>query len=299
MNKSLSLLSFACAGLACTAAEAGLKEDIAAKEVEIAGTRAKVDALTSRLLVKDVDARVFLSLSPLVSAVSGLNALPDAGRTVLVRSVGANGRFWQDGETFCNSYAELNSADALQATALLSNFGATMRDDGAIDLAARVAVAGRVQVHVHFMGVRVRPRIFGQPIGGGVCPPGGGAGTSIGVSFDKTKDMAMRLSFAPAPDGRSLAYAASIMAPDKIDVTAQIHLGGVLPTIGHPLDFLIPATPIASGSLPLLFGNEGVFKLPGGGSRVYSIVLSPKSFVANRTGITAAWKSTIQFKTGP
>ncbi|MCE2660454.1 MAG: hypothetical protein LW854_19790 [Rubrivivax sp.] len=299
MKNSLSLLLFLCAVLACAAAQAGLKEDVAAKEVDVAGLRAEVDALTPRILVKDADARVFLSLSPLVSAISALNALPDPGRTILVRSVGANGRFWQDSETFCNSYAELNSADGLQAAALLSNFGATMRDDGAIDLATRVTVAGRVQVHVHFMGVRLQPRVLGQPIGGGICPPGGGVGTSIGVSFDKTKEMAMRLSFAPAPDGRSLAYTARITEPDKIDVTAQIHLGGVLPTIGHPLDFPIPSTPLASGSLPLLLGNEGVFKLPGGGSRVYSVVLTPKSFVANRTGITATWKSTIQFKTGP
>ena len=299
MNKSMPHFLIASASLACASAQAGLKEGVAAKEAEISGLRAKVDTLTPRLLVNDADVRVFLSLTPLVSAVSGLNALPDAGRTVVVRSTGAHGRFWQDSETFCNSYAELNSANALQATALLSTFGATMRDDGAIDLATRVAVAGRVQVHVHFMGVRVRPRLFGQPIGGGICPPGGGAGTSIGVSFDKTKDMAMRLSFAAGPDGQSLAYTARITAPDKIDVTAQIHLGGVLPTIGHPLDFPIPSTPLASGSLPLLFGNEGMFKLPGGASRAYSVVLSPKSFVANRTGVTAAWKSTVQFKTGP
>ena len=105
--------------------------------------------------------------------------------------------------------------------------------------------------------------------------------------------------FAPVNDEPYLAYTAQFTAPDKIDVTAQINLGtgfAKLPNIGHPLDFDLPHTPLASGKLPLLFGNQGEFKLPDGSSRSYSVMLSPKSFVADGRGITASWISTVQFK---
>jgi hypothetical protein len=62
------------------------------------------------------------------------------------------------------------------------------------------------------------------------------------------------------------------------------------------MSFTLPAEPIASGTFPLLVGNEGKFELPGGGNRAYSFVLIPVAFTINKNGITAAWKSTVQFK---
>ena len=274
---------------------AGLREDLAAKEAEVATLRQNVAVLTQSLLVKDVDLRTFVSLSPLVEAVAGLNSRPVPGRLINVRSTAANGQFWHDGATWCHSFVELKSADGMWADVVLDNFSANLRDDGGIELNTRAAVNGKVQVKFQFMGPRTNIYALGVKVGN-FCPPGGGIGTSIGVGFQKVQPLALLLSFSRAADGRSIAYSVQFTAPAKVDVSAKIGLGAI-GTITHPLSLDIPKTPLASGTLPLLFSNEGVFKLPGeAGSRAYSVVLIPKSFVADRKGIVAAWKSTVQFK---
>gem|GEM_PF-5967708 len=79
-------------------------------------------------------------------------------------------------------------------------------------------------------------------------------------------------------------------------MTAEIGLGPI-GKLGQPMKFALPKTPIATGSFPLLVAQEGKFKLPGNaGDRAYSLVFVPKSFVVNRAGVTASWKSTVQFK---
>jgi hypothetical protein len=274
------------------AAQASLPEDVAARHAAVEALRKSVAPLAAPLQVKGSDARVFVSLTPLVAAVTDLAGRPVAQRTIQVQSIGANGKFWEDGD-WCHSFVELQSPGDLRATAELRNIVATLRDDGALLLTTRAAVNGRAQVKFQFRGRRVS-----GPGGiGNVCPPGGGVGSSIGVGFQKDVDLALALTFAAAPDGRSLAYAASFISPDKVSVTAQIGLGPI-GTYGHPMSFDLPKAPLASGSFPLLILQSGVFKLPGdAGERQYSFAMTPIGFTTDKKGITANWKTLVQFKT--
>lgn len=295
MNKTLAAFVAACAALAAAPGWAGLKEDVAAKEAEVVKLRAEVEPLTKPIMVASNDIRVFASLSPLVDTVASFNARPQDKRTIRVQSTGRNGHFWRDGDTWCGSYVELDHGNSLRATAVLSNFAAAVRDDGAITLASRATVDGKVQLKFQFKGKRYNVYVLGRRVGN-ACPPGGGVGTSIGVDFDKTVDLVLLAAFSRAADGRSVDYRVGFASPKDISVTAQIGLGPI-GTVGHPMSFNLPGDPIASGTFTLLVINEGKFELPGGaGERNYSLVLAPTEFVSNKSGITAAWKSTVQFK---
>ncbi|HVE52540.1 MAG TPA: hypothetical protein VNB23_04090 [Ramlibacter sp.] len=269
-------------------AQAGLAEDVAAQEARLQQLRQAMVPVVAPLLVNDAHARVFLSLTPVAQALAGLNALPAASRTIVVQSTGRNGNFWSDGD-WCNSYVELDAADSLRARAELSQLKATFRDDG-IELGTHAAVRGKVQVKFQFKGRRVHV----WPIGN-VCPPGGGTGFSIGVDFAKDLDLGLLLSFARSADGQSLAYSARFIRPNEVNVTAQIglqHIG----TIGHPMSFALPNTPVASGSVPLLLGRQGTLRLPGVAQpRTYAFQLTPTAFSTAGQAVTAAWKAKVVF----
>ncbi|MDS9914992.1 hypothetical protein RMI87_15920 [Pseudomonas aeruginosa] len=273
-----------------TGAHAGLQEDIAAKEAAVAELRQTVEPLVAPLVIEGRDVRVFASLSPLVDAMSELANRPAGERTLHMRSTDRNGEFWKNGGTWCGSYVQLDHADSMKATAVLSNMKGSVAQDGSLLLASRATIDGKVQLKFQFKGRRV------NIIVGNACPPGGGVGTSIGVDFDKTIDLNLAVGFKQAPDGRSLSYSAAFTNPDKVSVTAEIGLGPI-GKIGHPMSFDIPKSPIASGTFPLLIANEGTFKLPAGaGERAYIFALNPVSFSSTQQGIQASWKSAVQFK---
>lgn len=270
--------------------QAGLPDDIAAKEAAIAELRKTVEPLVEPLLIKDTDIRVFASMSPLVDAMNDLASRPEAARMLNILSTSGNGRFWEDGETWCGSYVELDKPDSFRATAVLSNMNGSVAQDGSLLLTTQAKVNGAVQVKFQFRGARYR---F---LGGNVCPPGGGAGTSIGVNFDKTVDLNLSIAFKQAQDGRSLGYTAAFTSPDKVSVTANIGLGPI-GTIGQPISFNIPKEPIASGSIPLLIANEGKFEMPSGaGEREYIFAMTPVAFSSTQQGIQASWKTAVQFR---
>lgn len=271
---------------------AGLLEDIQAAEARLAAVRAQVQPLVAPLLVPDADLRVFVSLTPLATALSNLNALPAAGRTIRVQSTGRNGHLWSGGGSWCDSYVELDSSDSLRATAELTQMNAVVGDDGSIDVGARATVKGKVQVKFQLRGRRIS---YPWPLSGGFCPPGGGVGTSIGVELEKAQDLGILVAFAPSADRQSVGYTARFSRPTDVNVTAQIGLGAI-GTIGHPFSFAIPNAPIASGTLPLLLAREGTFKLPAAGERAYAVALTPVSFSTAGKAITASWKGRVQFQ---
>jgi len=269
----------------------------AATQEEIGAKRAAVKALHDRLaprvaplLVSGSDVRAFVSLAPIVEGIAAIAATPPVTRTIRVQSTGANGKFWENGD-WCHSFVELQSPDAFMATAELTNLVGSILDNGTIQVSTRALARGKAQMKFQFKGMRVR-----GPLGiGNVCPPGGGVGSSIGVGFDKDLDLVLQVALSRGPDARSVSYSAAFVSPEKVDVTAQIGLGA-LGTLGHPVSFPLPRTPLASGSFPLLFAQQGKFTLPGGATRAYSLALTPQSFVVNRTGVTATWKSAVQFR---
>lgn len=298
MYARINMFLLVATSLMATSAWADLRDDVAAKEASIAKLRAELEPLVKPILVNGNDLRVFASMTPLVDAFSRLNARPSERRLIRVRSNGANGYFWKDGEKWCNSYVELEHPDSLRSDAVLSNFVANVRDDGGITLATRATVSGNMQLKFQFKGLRVTETIGICPLCThiNVCPPGGGAGSSIGVDFNKTVDLQLQMLLVRSSDGRSVNYRALFVSPTNVSITAQIGLGAI-GTLGHPISFDLPKEPIANGSFPLLISNEGKFSLPGGaGERSYSFVLAPTEFVADKKGITSSWKSTVEFK---
>jgi hypothetical protein len=288
MKRLLTLLMLSSA---TTYLQAALPEDIAAKEAAVAELRKAVEPLIEPLLLKNTDVRVFASLSPLADAIAELSNRSEDQRTIRMQSTDRKGKFWSSG-SWCHSYVELDDSDSMRATGILSDMKGSIAPDGSLLLSNRATVNGKVQVKFQFMGRRV-PGPFGI---GNVCPPGGGVGSSIGVNFEKVVDLGLVVAFKQAPDGRSLSYTAAFTRPDSISVTAQIGLGPI-GTIGHPMSFDLPKTPIASGIFPLLITNEGTFKLPGGaGERAYIFALTPVAFSSTQQGIQASWKSAVQFK---
>lgn len=281
---ALVSISFAPESLAVT------PEEISAKQTAVKALQDRLAPRVTPLLVSGSDVRAFLSLAPIAQGVAAIAATPAAARTIRVQSTGANGRFWEDGD-WCHSFVELQSPDSFNASVELTNLVGSILDSGAIQVSTRAVSRGKVQVKFQFKGRRVS-----GPLGiGNVCPPGGGVGTSIGVEFEKDSDLVLQVSLSRGSDGHSVAYAASFVSPEKVEVTAQIGLGAI-GTIGHPMSLPLSRTPLASGSFPLLLAQEGKFTVYGGGERTYSLIMTPQSFVVNQAGITATWKSTVQFK---
>lgn len=289
MKARMSLAAGATVLLAAPAYAASPAE-VSEVEARVAALRAQLTPKVAPLLVKDADLKVFLSLDPLVSAVADLNALPVERRRLIVQSTGGNGYFWHNGGAWCNSYVELDKSDSLSANAVLSNLRADITDNGAIRLTTRADVKGKVQVKFQFKGARISTWL------GNVCPPGGGVGSSIGVSFNQIQDLSLLLAFSLGSNGQTLKYAATFDSPSEIKVTAEIglqHIG----TIGHPMTIAVPKAPIASGEVPLLISTAGKFKRPGDTlEKNYSLTLTPVSFVSNSAGISAAWKAQVDFK---
>lgn len=288
--KAHSLFFLAFGILTSTCTMAATTEEVASKRAAVKTLQDRLTPRVAPLLVSGSDVRAFVSLSPIVEGVAAIAASPSAARTIRVRSTGANGKFWESSD-WCNSFVELQSPDSFNASAELTNLAGSILDNGSIQLRTRAVASGKAQMKFQFKGKRVS-----GPFGiGNVCPPGGGVGSSIGVGFEKDLDLVLQVSLSRAADGRSIAYSAGFASPDKVDVTAQIGLGA-LGTLGHPISFPLPKTPLASGSFPLLLSQGGTFTLPGGSTRTYSLVLTPQSFVVSRNGVTATWKSTVQLK---
>ena len=230
-----------------------------------------------------------MSLAPVVSAAARIAAQPAAKRTLVFRSTAANGKLWEDGATWCHSFAEINGPDGLRADGVLEGLSAAIRDDGSITLNPTLKVNGKAQVHWHFMGKR---QYF---LVGNACPPGGGVGGSIGVTFEKQQPLNIRLTFAKAANSM-VDYDVWIVDPARVDVTLSFgfqHIGN----LGVPTRFDIPKAPLAHGSFPLLIQDSGVFQLPGDArERRYDLVLTPVEFSTTKAGIAAAWKTVVQFK---
>jgi hypothetical protein len=289
MKRAIS--AFACVLTCGIAVAANVKDDIAAAQNEVARLSASVKIAAAPLLLKDTDIQVFISTAPIVEAANRLAALPPQSRAVAMLSRARNGYFWSDGATWCNSYVELFDGNALQVRGSLDALSATVADDGAIHLNPTLSVSGHIQFHFHFMGPRIRGP-FG--IGGGVCPPGGGVGTSIGVDFSKGQPIVMRVGFDNSSND-ALHYSVAIISPASIDVTAQVGLGQI-GNIGVPQSFDLPRGPIARGEIPLLVKNSGEFQLPDRRVRKYALVLQPKQFQPSKAGLLASWTAVVEFR---
>ena len=173
-------------------------DDLASKQAQLEALRSEVSTQTANMLVKQVDLQIVFPYAPLIAAVSKLNQLPQSDRTILIQSTSGNGPLWQNGEAWCNSFAELASPGALSATAVLSALTAKPDANGAIELSAHVDASLKAQIHWQFKGHRVSASIRGWKIGRGICPPGGGFGGSIGAIGQKTVDFLTKLSFLSA-----------------------------------------------------------------------------------------------------
>ena len=287
MYKFRSTLLAVATMLASTIA-AATDNDLLAERALLDKARSDVNDSVQTMLVKDADVEVTLPYAPLLAAVAQLNTLPQEQRRVTLQSYQRNGYFWEDSPTWCNSYAEIQGPNDLRATADLSAFDGSAATNGMITLSAHVDVAMNAQVHWHFMGRRVT--IFG----GGVCPPGGFGG-SIGASGQTSVDLASRISFAMSPDGGALTYAVDLISPPTVSMTLSFGFQDI-GNLGIPMSINLPLGRVASGEVPLLFGQTGEIVLPDKSVKKYQVKLKPVSVHADQSGLAAAWTESITFQ---
>lgn len=278
------------AGLSCQPAIANA-EDLASQQAKLDALRSEISTQTASMLVRQVDLQIHFPYAPVIAAVSKLNSLPQSDRTIRVQSTSGNGPLWQDSATWCNSFAELRDPGSLSATAVLSGLAAKADAKGAVGLGAHVDVNLQAKLHWQFRGRRVSLSVAGMHVGGGVCPPGGGFGGTIGAAGQKGVDLLTELSFSQVAHSGALGYSLRLVSPDKSSMTLSFqfqHIGN----LGVPMNFSLPVGNVASGTLPMLFYKQGEFVL-GGVHKKYSVTLTPASFSANQAGLTASWNSKI------
>ncbi|MEB0113533.1 hypothetical protein QN397_19685 [Variovorax sp. RTB1] len=286
MKYSVHALGF-CLGATFGSARADVTADIAAQNARIDGLLKDVAPLIAPLQVSKADVRVFASFTPLATAIAGLNSLPATQRTVVLQSTAANGQLYSD-NGLCNSYVELQGPRDLHAEGALSNFNASIQNDGSVVFSAHAQVAGHAQLHWQFKGKR---GLFNA------CPPGGGFGGSIGANATKDLDLQIQIGFALAPGGQAVSYSAVIVQPRQVNVTVSLGIQ-YLGNIGFPVAFNVPGGALATGQFPLLIANGGKLVIPGtSGPREYAFALKPTSFTANKVGVALEWNSIVDFKT--
>jgi hypothetical protein len=251
-------------------------------EKQVNAARSEVIEMTKGATVTDADIEVTLPVAPLLSAVTAMKDAPPERRTISVKSNGANGKFWEDGPTWCNSYVELGSTNGFNANAVLSDFAATVKDGSTLAVSAKGSVAGKVDLHWHVYGPRVP--VFGCPYGGG---NGGHVGVEAATSFPITANANL------VQDGANFLYTITLVDPPKVNMTLEIGLDKI-GKLGIPRSFDIPLGVVASGPLPMMVANKGEVTMPDGQKRTYSISLAPKRVTINQSAATGAWTGKVE-----
>jgi hypothetical protein len=260
-------------------------DPVAAQQKRIEELHRDLAPIVASIESSKSDVRVSIPFEPIVAAVADLNALPAGRRTVSLQSTRASGHFY-DSKDLCNSYVALEGPGDLHGSGVLTGFNAKPQDDGSLLLTAHTETSGHLQAHWQYFGLRSRR---------GACPPGGGDGGSIGANFEKGLDFGVRIGFAMAPDGQTVAYQAALLNPRRVDIRMGVgieHIGN----LGLPAGFNLPGGTIGSGKFPLLIATGGNFVVPGAqGPHSYSLALKPVSFAATKAGVAMEWTSSIDF----
>jgi len=256
-------------------------------EEQVRGARAEVINAMKDTGVTDADIEVSLPVAPVLQAVAAINAAPAGQRTVHVRSTGANGKFWQDGPTWCNSFLELGYPDGFQADAVLGNFAPSFPTSNTMAISADVSVSVNVKAHWHFKGRRTG--FFHA------CPPGGGFGGIIGANGNTGFKVTGHLDLVQ--DAGNFRYQVSVVDPPTVNMTISIGFQGI-GTLGIPQSFNLPLGVVASGPLPLMIANKGEVTLPGEQKRTYSILLAPKRVSINQSAAIGAWTGKVEIAPG-
>lgn len=252
-------------------------------EAALNALRERVTAAAAPMLVSGADVQIKFPYAPLVAAVASLNTLPPQQRTIGVQSVDRNGYFWREENDCGASYIELPGPGDLRAPTVLSGFAAVPQKDGALDVSVAAAVALSGQIKGHYQPGKVW----------GVCP-GGGAGTSVGVSASATPTLVARIRLTAVPERPDLAWSISLVSPNSVGVRVTAGLGA-LGDRSVDVDIPVPLVTAASGQLPLLLLQQGKVQIPGGGERSYTVSLKPSAFQASAWGLVASWVGGVSF----
>ncbi len=235
-------------------------------EAEIARLRRLVAERAAPWRIAEVGAGLRISGSAFDKVFRRFNALPADQRVLTFQSTRRHGRIEDKGGggLGCGWYAELDGDRDLTASLRVGELRAEWRG-GRLTATAAFDFEARARVHWHVHGPSAPFSSCRNRIGGGV-------GGRTPVSARKSGQITLGFELEAAGD--SLGYRASIVSPRRLPVTfkAEIqHVG----SIGIPHQLELPATPILSGSVPLLVVHEGTLEAPvaGGSSRRYRLEL--------------------------
>src|SRR5947207_5603666 len=105
-NQALAVAAFMACISSLATSQAQAPGTAVAGSAELEALRAEVATASTRMLVNGADVQLRFPYAPLVVAVGKMNGHPEAERTINIQSTAANGKFWGDGPTWCNSYLE-------------------------------------------------------------------------------------------------------------------------------------------------------------------------------------------------
>ena len=252
---------------------ARLRREITRIETRVAGIEAELERSTGPLSERTDGIHTRVRYRPLVAWADSFSAGPAEARTITFRQTSSAGYIervrrrcqFPFGPYRAGHYAEIDGGDATRASVLIRRFTVTPQLDG---LALRTAIR-----------FDARTQVQGQY----EFPCGGSVGTTVGVTGEAEPSAVFRLRLS-GTEGNAAQYTVDLVSPDRIGVELAFHLNG----FGR-IRFTVPmeglARRLTSGTIDLMYDDEGRILLPDGQVVGYRIATRSPTLATDTTGL--------------
>jgi len=276
------------------AAGADLDQQIMERQAEIAAAQAQLAPLLVPIIVSDADLRIWLSARIISVVTSAYNQQQD--HTLHYQATSEQGRLKNStgGALGCGWYVDVHNGNAAQADMTVNNITANWSSSGSEAMALNFIFGASAQIDGHVNGP-AGPCSILHPWPTCDCPIGGGLGSSVGTSANKSGSFGGVISFTSSPTSW-LLYTLAITTPSSIPLTIDVslqHIG----TIGIPTSIAVPNGVVTAGSAASVFSGSGAVKVgtPPILNKSYDVAVTPTSSVPDATGYAAKAKADVVF----
>jgi hypothetical protein len=281
--------------LATTSALAdSLDDQIKAKEAEIASANAELTPLLGAVVIADADLRVWLAARIFNVIADAYNKQPNHGFHYQATSEQGQLQNSNGGALGCGWYVEVQDGNRAQADMTINNMAAKWSPSGSEAMSVDFAFQASAQIHGHVKGP-AGPCSIWKPWPTCDCPIGGGFGSSVGTSANKSGNFAGAINFTSTPTSW-LSYAIEITSPSSIPLTIEVSLQ-YIGTIGIPVSIGVPNGVMTSGSAASVFAGSGTLKAgqPPILNKRYDFTVTPTTSIPDATGYAAKATAGIVF----
>jgi hypothetical protein len=269
---TVSLLC-ACQTLQLPGSTGRLKREISMIETRVLGIEAAVDSATGPLSNRNAGIHTQVRYRPLIEWADSFSTGPAVGRTVTFQQTGSTGYIVRQskrcrpfGGSRPGYYAEIDGGDVTRASVQLRRFTIRPRPNG-LALGSTIRFDARTQIQGQFEAP---------------CVPGS-IGTTVGVTGEAEPTAVLLLRLAGA-EGNAARYTVDLESPNRVGVEMAFGLNG----FGR-VRFTLPmeglARQITSGSIGLLFDDEGKILLPDGQVVGYRVATLNPQLSTDTTGV--------------